>query len=62
MQRNSKNIDLASILKWEDKVVQLWFKHSKNELLSENERELYFWLATNRNSIHRTYKYGLRFY
>jgi hypothetical protein len=34
----------------------VWFKHSKNEKLSESERELYFWLATNRYNI---FKIGL---
>jgi hypothetical protein len=67
MKRNSKNFAPASILKWEDKIVQIWFHHSKNEKLSENERDLYFWLAVNRNSImkvhtHSRYIWTLMFY
>lgn len=54
MQKNRKKIEPATILKWDDKVVQLWFKHSKNERLCENERELYLWLAISRNNIYRT--------
>jgi hypothetical protein len=51
MLKNNKRIEPGSSLKWDDKIVQVWFKHSKNEILSENERELYFWLATNRYNI-----------
>ena len=41
------------MLKWDSKIVKLWFKHSKNKKLSRSERELYLWLAINRNNIHR---------
>lgn len=53
MKKNNKNFAPASILKWEDKIVQVLFQQCKNERLSENERDLYFWLAVNRNNIHK---------
>lgn len=58
MQRNNKNFDPASILKWEDKIVQTLFQQCKNERLSENERDLYFWLAINRNNIMKVHTYS----
>lgn len=61
MLNNNKKIGPDSILKWDDKIVQLWFKHSKNEQISESERELYLWLAINRNSIYHTFWYKFRF-
>ena len=53
MQKNNKRIGPVSILKWDDKIVQVWFYKSKDEKLSESERELYFWLAIFRNNIYR---------
>jgi len=53
MQKNNKNTGHAIPLKWDNSIVQLWFMYSRNELLSKSERELYFWLATNRFDIHK---------
>jgi hypothetical protein len=68
MQKNNKNIDPNFILRWDDKIIQVLFQQYRNERLSKNERELYFWLAINRNSIMRVkinlpaWRWTLKFY
>jgi len=39
------------MLAWDNKIVQTWFKHSFNKNISENERQLYYWLALSRHNI-----------
>ena len=60
MRKNNRRIEPGSTLKWDDKIVQVWFKHSKNERLSESERELYLWLAIFRNNIYRAVLHNRR--
>jgi dsDNA-binding SOS-regulon protein len=41
------------MVKWDAKIIKTLYRQSKNETLSESERELYFWLAQNRNNLIR---------
>ena len=39
------------MVKWDNKVIKILYNQSKSGRLSESERELYFWIAQNRNNI-----------